>query len=209
MLVLAVMIAAVFLVTFLAAPTLGGGWFWDIGAGLGYLAFAGLLFQMIPWREKNGWRAHEWLGYGVLGAALGHVFWLLAGDGTARVYLQPGAPLYMWLGLFALLALAALTILARMPDRVRRHRGYRAFRRTHRLLGLGVAFGAAAHVALSGFYLPAAAQVAVFATLTLGVCLGRRHWARFGPARAAPVPAFLLIGAAAVALFAAARNLFA
>ena len=34
--------AVVFLITFIAAPTMGAGWFWDAGNGTGFAAFAGL-----------------------------------------------------------------------------------------------------------------------------------------------------------------------
>ncbi len=55
------LVAAVFAITFLSAPRLGGGWFWDIGNGLGFVAFAGILAQMIP-AVKSGFRArHETL----------------------------------------------------------------------------------------------------------------------------------------------------
>lgn len=48
---LAVFVALVFAATFLVLPRNGGGWFWEAGNGLGFLAFAGLLFQMIPLPE--------------------------------------------------------------------------------------------------------------------------------------------------------------
>ena len=37
----------VFLATFIATPTLGAGWAWDIGNGLGFMAMAGLLYLCI------------------------------------------------------------------------------------------------------------------------------------------------------------------
>lgn len=141
LLALTLPIVAVFLITLLAAPRLGGGWFWDAGNALGFLAFAGLLVQMIPARGARGLPAHERLGYAVLAVAVAHAFWFLLGDGTVRVYLQPDAPLHMLLGLGGLLILAVLTILARMPDRLGLHADYRAFRRTHRMLGLLAAGG--------------------------------------------------------------------
>jgi hypothetical protein len=39
--------AAVFLLTFIATPTMGAGWFWDAGNALGFAAFAGLLYLTI------------------------------------------------------------------------------------------------------------------------------------------------------------------
>ena len=209
MLILTGVVVLVFGLTFLFGPTPGGGWFWDLGNGIGFVAFAGLLFQMIPVRGRAAMDAHEWLGYGVLGLALLHGFWFLAGDGAVHVYLQWGAPPHMILGLVALLALAALTLLARMPDRLTRHRSYRSFRDLHRTLALIVAGAAALHVILSRFYLAGPVQALLFAALTLAMCLGRGMWDRVPLRTTAPLARFLALGTVAVGLFAALRTLAA
>ncbi|MBU3028733.1 ferric reductase-like transmembrane domain-containing protein [Paracoccus marinaquae] len=205
--VLATLVAVVFALTFLALPRLGGGWFWETGNALGFLALAGLLFQMIPYPRSGAARRHERLGYWVLATAIAHAFWFLAGDPTLRVYLQPGAPAHMWLGLFGLLALALLCVLARMPDRMRVHRRYRVFRTLHRGLGLAALAGAGLHVLLSGFYLPSWPQAALLVLICLACSLGRRVWARLQAPPRASAGIYLATGAVAGALFVLIRNL--
>jgi hypothetical protein len=39
--------AAVFQITFLAAPTMGAGWFLDTGNAIGFAAFGGLLYLTV------------------------------------------------------------------------------------------------------------------------------------------------------------------
>lgn len=207
MAVLAVIVALVFLVTFAATPTVGGGWSWDFGNALGFVALAGLLFQMIPYARTRATQRHERLGYWVLAIAILHAFWFLIGDGAIRVYLHPGAPLYMWLGLAALTALAVLTVLARMPDRMRVHRRFRTFRNVHRVLGFAVVAGAALHVILTGFYLSRWVQDLLLALLVAVTCLGRPHWARLGRPPVASGPAYAAAGLAAAAVFLLVRNM--
>jgi len=199
----------IFGATFLALPRNGGGWFWDIGGGLGFLAFAGLLFQMIPRARAGTGKRHEVLGYWVLATAIAHAFWLLAGDGVVRFYLEPGAPSYMWLGLAALLALALMAILARMPDRMRVHGRFQVFRRVHRILGFTIVITAALHVVLSGFYLPTWPQVLLVGLASLAMCFGRTAWARLSEPPAASGLGYLLAGGIATGLFVAIRNIAA
>lgn len=205
--VLAIIVGSVFSIAFLDMPRLGGGWFWDFGNALGFLAFAGLLFQMIPRARMQTTSRHELLGYWVLTVALAHAFWFLAGDGAVRVYLQPGAPLYMWLGLAAIVAMALLTALARMPDRMRVHKRFRVFRTTHRALGFVVVAAGGLHIMMSGFYLSDGSQHALLMLLVLATCVGRPYWARLDRAPSAPGRAYLIMGTVAVGIFALARNL--
>ncbi|GHC38737.1 hypothetical protein GCM10007291_45490 [Gemmobacter nanjingensis] len=186
----------------LADPWRSGGLFWDFGNALGFLALAGLLFQMIP-GPRGTPRPHELLGYWVLAIAGLHAFWFLAGDAVARFYLLPGGPLHMWLGLAGLLLLAGLSILARMPDRRRLHPSYRGFRRLHRHLALACLAATLLHVLLSGFYLPLWWQAAALAAIALACAFGRRIWPR---ASAVPVAAWLGAGGGAVAVFVLMRE---
>lgn len=143
----------------------------------------------------------------MLGTALAHAFWLLAGDGTVRFYLQPGAPAYMWLGLVALLTLAALAVLARMPDRMRVHGRFPVFRRVHRILAFIATGTAALHIVLSGFYLPAWPQILLVGLVLLATCFGRPFWARLEEPPTAAGWSYLAVGTMAVGLFVLARNL--
>lgn len=205
--VLVLVVALVFGATFLVLPRTGGGWFWDIGGALGFLAFAGLLFQMIP-RTRNG-RRHEVLGYWVLGTAIVHAFWLLAGDAVVGFYLKPGAPLYMWLGLAGLLALAVLAVLARMPDRMRVHRRFPVFRRVHRILAFITVGTAALHIVRSGFYLPGLPQSLLIGLVLVATCFGRPVWAKLEKPPTASGLGYLAVGVVAVGMFVLSRNLTA
>lgn len=205
--VLILVIALVFGATFLALPRNGGGWFWDISGALGYLALAGLLFQMIPQAGTRTGRRHEILGYWVLGTAIAHAFWLLAGDSVVRFHLVPGAPAYMWLGLAALVALAVLAVLARMPDRMRVHRRFAVFRRVHRILAFLATGTAALHVVLSGFYVPAWPQILLVGLILLATCFGRPVWMKLREPPAASGWGYLAAGTVAAGLFVLVRNL--
>lgn len=204
---LTVLVALLFGLTFLIAPRNGGGWFWDFGNALGFLAFAGLLFQMIPPPRARAGRQHESLGNWVLGISLAHAFWFLVGDGTVRFYLLPGAPAHMWLGLAALVAMAVLAALARMPDRMRAHRRFRTFRRVHRALSYLTLGAAMLHIVLSGFYLFWWPQIALLALLAAAACLGRPARIRPDEAVRSWDRAYLAAGAAGIGAFVLIRNL--
>jgi len=104
----------------------------------------------------------------------------------------------MWLGLGGLLALAALTLLARMPERMRLHPGYRAFRKVHRWLAWAAVAGGGLHVLLTRFYLASPLQAAALALLAVAACLARRPWARIDPDPTPTVAGYLALGAVAV-----------
>ncbi len=205
MTILAIVIASVFATTFLVGPV-GGGYYWDFGNALGFLALAGLLFQMVPYPRSQVARRHERLGYWVLALAIAHALWFLAGDATVRVYLQPGAPFYMWAGLVGVLAMAALCSLARLPDRMRVHRRYSSFRTTHRVLGFVVVAASVIHVLPSGFYLATWVQWGALGAIVACSCLGRGYWVRLSRPPSASTAVFLVCGGVAVLLFVLLRN---
>ena len=124
--------AAVFLLTFLAAPTMGAGWFWDAGNAIGFAAYAGLLYLTITSSRRLDVRAHQVLGYGVLFVAVAHAFWFMLGDAAVVEFMKPGAPDYMWHGIVSLLLLGVLITVALVPDRFRVHSDYPAFKYWHR-----------------------------------------------------------------------------
>lgn len=204
---LLIMLGVVFLITFLAAPTMGAGWFWDAGNGLGFAAFAGLLYLTITSSRRLDVRAHQVLGYGVLLLALLHAFWFLLGDAAAVEFIQPGAPDYMWLGIVGLLLLGVLITVALVPDRMRVHKDYPAFKYWHRVIAIVTIACIAYHIVVSDFYLGAWYQVVLFVTLALAVSFGRMYWIRLGQLPIATVPAYLVSSVILTAVFAAVRNL--
>ena len=200
-------LAAIFLITFFAAPTMGAGWFWDAGNGLGFAAFAGLLYLTITSSRRLDVRAHQVFSYGVLLLALLHAFWFLLGDSTAVEFIKPGAPDYMWLGVVGLLLLGILITAALVPDRMRVHKDYPAFKYWHRVIAIATIGCVAYHIVVSDFYLGAWYQAVLFVTLTLAVSFGRMYWIKLGQLPLATVPAYLVLSVLLTAVFAAVRNL--
>lgn len=143
----------------------------------------------------------------MLGASIVHAFWFLIGDGTVRFYLLPGAPAYMWLGLAALIVMAVLAVLARMPDRRRIHPRFQIFKQVHRALGYFALATAFLHIVLSGFYLPSWLQIGLLAALAAAACLGRPGWTRAAAASPPSGLTYLATGAVAIGAFILIRNL--
>ena len=138
-----------------------GGWLWDFGNGLGFVAFALILvLSLEPGRSP----LHRPLAWLAVGAALVHAGYLLALDATLLEYLKPTMPPYMAAGLLAL-ALLALSGLSSGKARRRIFPGHRDFRRLHWVLSALVIAGAGYHVAGSAFYLNEGFQTALLAAL--------------------------------------------
>jgi len=200
-------LAVVFVVTFLAAPTMGAGWFWDAGNAIGFAAFGGLLYLTITSVRRLDVRAHQVLGYGVLAVAVAHAFWFLLGDAAAVEFLKPGAPDYMWLGVVSLLSLGILITVALVPDRFRLHRDYPSFKYWHRTVAIVTLASGTYHIVVSNFYLAAWYQAVIFILVAVIVASARSYWARFGQIRIASNTTFLFVSAIFGALFVAIRNL--
>jgi hypothetical protein len=199
-------LVSVFLITFLAAPTMGAGWFWDLGNGIGFAAFAGLLYLTITSNRRLDVRAHQVLGYAVLLLSVGHAFWFLLGDATVVEFVKFGAPDYMWLGVVSIILLAVLVTTAIVPDRLRLHRNYVSFKYWHRVLTVAMILSAAYHVVVSDFYLHGWVQGVLFAMLAVSVCLGRAYWVKLGQIDIASPAIFLAVCAVSIVLFAGIRN---
>ena len=198
---------AVFLITFLAAPAMGGGWYWDAGNALGFAAFAGLLYLTITSSRRLDVRAHQVLGYGVLFVTTAHVFWFMLGDAAVIEFMKFGAPDYMWHGIVSFLLLGVLITVALVPDRFRVHSDYPAFKYWHRLLAIITIGTATYHIVASHFYLGTWYQGALFALLAIAVAFGRAWWIRLGQLRLAHIGAYLAVSAVFAAAFTAIRNL--
>ncbi len=198
--------AVVFLITFLAAPTMGAGWFWDAGNGIGFVAFAGLLYLTITSNRRLDVRAHKILGYAVLLLAVVHIFWFLLGDATVVEFIKIGAPDYMWLGIVSVVLLAILIITAIVPDRLRVHKNYPGFKYWHRILTIAMIVSATYHIVVSNFYLHAWYQGGLFVLISVGVCLGRAYWIRLGQIAIASPAVYVAIGSVFIIVFAGLRN---
>ena len=198
--------AAVFVITFLGAPAMGAGWFWDTGNGIGFAAFAGLLYLTITSNRRLDVRAHQILGYVVLALVVGHAFWFLLGDATAVEFIKIGAPDYMWLGIVSLLVFVVLIMTANLPERMRVHSNYPSFKYWHRVLTFVVIAGAAYHIVVSNFYLATWYQAGLFALVSLAVCLGRGYWIKLGQIVIAPPAIFLTLSGLLVIAFVGLRN---
>jgi hypothetical protein len=199
--------AVVFLITFLAAPTMGAGWFWDAGNGIGFAAFAGLLYLTITSNRRLDVRAHQIIGYAVLMLTVSHAFWFLLGDATVVEFIKFGAPDYMWLGIVSIVFLAVLITTAIVPDRLRVHKTYPSFKYWHRVLTIAMIASAAYHIVVSNFYLDAWYQAGLFVLISVAVCLGRAYWIKLGQIAIASPVIYLAISAAFAVAFAGLRNL--
>ena len=140
----------------------GGGYAWDALNALGFVAlaaFAALHLEGLRSTPRStaqlreGLRAHANLAYAALALVAVHAVGLLLYDPTLVVYVEPGAPLYMIVGIVAALLAGVVVWSARLPRRLHLHGSARRFRRVHRVLA-GALLGASAwHVVGSGFYL--------------------------------------------------------
>ncbi len=196
--------ALIWLATFLSAPQLGDSWAWDISNGLGFAAFAGILYLSLPGQPKQNLKAHEYVGYAVLVLIAAHALWFLIFDAAAAEYLKPDAPLYMWTALLGIVLATILVALARLPTRVRRHTSYERFRQLHLALSIGTVCLSAQHIVATGFYLRTPLQVASFLLAMAAVIIARPLG--FRPSSKASPQGFLLVGAVGVAVFAVVRN---
>lgn len=198
--------AALFLLTFLSAPTLGAGWAWDADNALGFCSLGGILYLTTPLNFRANSRQHELLGYAVLLMVLAHAFWFLFRDPLVLQYLEPGAPVYMWAGLAAAVLLLLLVSLSVLPPRRRLHKNHASFRYWHIVLGITCVAGATYHILGSGFYLPAWYQKILFAGLVLAMIASRQCSRGEKPYRPMSLSRFLVLSAAGIVLFTLVRN---
>jgi len=204
---LLVVLSAVFLPTFLATPTMGAGWFWDVGNGLGFAAFAGLLYLGITSYRRIDVRAHRLLGYVVLLVAVAHALWFLLGDAAAVEYIKIGAPDYMWLGIVGLILLFLLVIISLLPDRQKVHKTYPLFLYWHRVLAVTTVACCVYHIVVSHFYLTTWYQVVLFIAVATAASFGRSWWIRFGPLPVVSPVVMLLMTVLFTGIFSVIRNL--
>ncbi len=198
--------AVVFLITFLATPTMGAGWFWDSGNAIGFAAFAGLIYLMITSAKRVDVRAHQLLGYGVLFVAAAHAFWFLLGDAAVVEFVKIGAPDYMWLGIASFLMLCVLMTIAIVPDRVRVHKNYAMFRYWHQVLAITTIATATYHIVVSNFYLGHWYQGLLFVGAAVAAAFGHSYWAMLKQLEIVPNSILILVSAIFCAVFVTVRN---
>lgn len=186
---------------------MGAGWFWDAGNALGFAAFGGLLYLTITSNRRLDVRAHQLLGYGVLFVAIAHALWFLLGDAAMTEFLKPGAPDYMWLGLVSLLLLGILMTVALVPDRMRVHQSYPAFKYWHRVVAVATIASATYHIVVSNFYLAAWYQALLIVLITLAASFGRAYWIKLGQLPVATNVTYIAVSVVFGVLFVAVRNL--
>lgn len=196
----------IFLISFLASPTMGAGWFWDVGNGIGFAAFAGLLYLGVTSYRRLDVRAHQLFGYATLFLALAHVFWFLLGDAAVVDFIKIGAPDYMWLGVAGLVLLFILVTIALVPDRHRVHKDYGTFRYWHRVLAVATITCCTYHVVVSQFYLHAWYQVALLTAVVIAASFGRAYWIKLGTIKTATPANYLSLTALFAGLFSVIRN---
>jgi hypothetical protein len=200
-------LGAVFLVTFAGRPLLGAGWFWDLGNGLGFAAFGGLLYLTISSGRHLDVQLHQVLAYAVLFLTLAHVCWFLLGDPAVVEYVKFGAPGYMWLGIASLLLLFVLVASALMPDRLRLHKDYSIFKYWHRVIAIATIFSATYHIVVSNFYVNSKLQILLFAAIAVAASFGQAVWRRSDKLQLPSLTMFLSSCFVAIIVFAVVRNL--
>ena len=203
---LAVFATAVFLLTMLAAPRLGAGWFWDMGNAFGFCAFVGLLYLSYASARKLDVRAHRLLGNTVLFIAALHVFWLLLGDPVAAEYIRLDAPHHMWAGIMAFLLLNALILIGLPEHRLRIHKDRNSFRYWHRWTAVGTIAGSAWHIVGAGQYLHTPYQWLPLLALAAIACLAFRFGWHNNDLGNRPYWLYLGITLVASTLFVLVRN---
>ena len=165
---LGIITAGIFFLTMLASPTLGAGWFWDMGNAIGFCAFAGLLYLAHASARKLDVKAHRLLGSTILLLAALHVFWFLLGDPVVAEYIRPDAPHHMWAGIGAFLLLNIVVLIGLPEFRLRIHKDHESFRHWHRWLAIGAIGACTWHILGTGHYLSTPHQwIPMLAIVTL------------------------------------------
>ncbi|HLW24647.1 MAG TPA: cytochrome c3 family protein [Steroidobacteraceae bacterium] len=166
---------------------------WELAQGAGLLSFIGcILLCGAPVRPRAAepptllsLRAHAWLGWAALLAALVHIAGLVLADHIVIEYLKPSMPLYAWAGLLATVLLLLLVLSALSGARRRLFRNNASFQVLHVMASCALLALIGAHVITTHRYLggPARTVCAIAASAAAMLMLLR---ARRGAASAAP-----------------------
>ncbi|MEM8767891.1 MAG: ferric reductase-like transmembrane domain-containing protein [Pseudomonadota bacterium] len=220
----ALLLAGLVLLLGLAAGALPtAGFAWDFLGALGFSAFA--VIAMLGWDSESPARQprldlHRNLGIAACVLVFLHGVGYLLIDWTVIEYLLPAAPGYMLLGVFAFLALLAMTITSLPRFRSKSYGTFATFRNWHRVIYLAVLAATAWHVLATDFSLASPWQPAAVALLLCGVPLAgtvarrlalspRLTRAPTSTASVARAPYLMALGAIGLALAYAAIKQFA
>ena len=148
-------------------PLASAGWLWDTANALGIFVLAASLYLFLFVGSGRHSRAHQLISYGVIVAAIGHVFLLWIPDKTIWHYAALDMPHYMWAGYVALLGLIATVVLALPTKRRYWHNRYKHFKSWHYYLSIAIIAFSLWHIIGSGFYfgLVEAWAITIFAIL--------------------------------------------
>jgi Class III cytochrome C family/Ferric reductase like transmembrane component len=151
---------------------------WELAQSLGLLAaLCALLLCLLPVRPRApatpplSLHKHEWLGWSMLIAALGHVGLSLAFDRTVIQHLRLTAPFYEWAGICALLAILMLTVPAAGPLRRQLWSGHRNFQALHVAVSCALVALITVHVVTTHRYLHGRSRMALWLLLSIAALL--------------------------------------
>ena len=150
---------------------------WEIAQALGLCAVAGcLILCVLAIRPRAGAssgfpvRAHEFLGWAALAAALLHAGLLLGADHRVVEHVKPTAPIYEYAGMLALLGLLFLAVPAGTAVRRRLWPRHRNFQAAHVGVACLLVVILAVHVVGTGRYVRGRAHTIAYILLS-GVVL--------------------------------------
>ena len=160
--------------TFVAPLSSGGGWFWDIGNWLGFAALALMLHLFIDSGRGRGVKRHQSLAWLAVGAAVCHAIYFVVLDATLIEYLQPTMPIYMAIGILALVLLLVTAITSITAVRRRLYASRDEFKRLHWWFSALLLATAGYHVIGSAFYYNTTLQMLLLTILIAGLALWSR-----------------------------------
>lgn len=160
--------------TFVSPTSVGAGWFWDTGNWFGFSALALTLYLYIDSGRGRGAKRHQALAWLAVGAAACHVIFFIVLDATIIEYLQPTMPLYMAIGIVALVLLivTAVTSMADVRRRLYANRG--EFKNLHWWFSGLLLATTGYHVVGSAFYYNTKLQMLLLTLLLVSLALWPR-----------------------------------
>lgn len=137
----------IFGVVLFASMQLGGGWWWDIAGGIGFVALA--FFGLLNLATGQGTRlhSHKALGWWALTLSAVHAVVYLATDTVVVSHLKLAAPPAMLVGIALLVVALFGAIVSLSRWKLPLHGSRKNFRFYHRMMSWAVLLGCLYHVA--------------------------------------------------------------